>query len=302
MSALAEFQFEIVPSVDATDGVIFGIGAGISLNADGFHPGSTDWATQDVENASNGTTGFGRDRLLGPTWAWDLHINQEDLSTARTALAEFSTAWRALHIREDPGAKVAIRYRLDDEYRRIFGRPRRNDASPNNLILGGMIPFGVDFKCVDGFVYDDEESTATLAPGNSGDPIGGGFTFPIALPISGLPSTSQEVPIVVGGDAPTNPRIRFYGPWTSPSLSANGWTLSMPEYVIPSGQFVEIDTRPWACTVMLNGTTSVAGALARRQSIPAAKLQPGVSDLEVSGFSTSGGYCQLWWRNAWNSF
>lgn len=297
-----DFQFEILPSVDAEDGVVFGIGADVSLNQDGFHPGSTDWATQDVDSGATGHTNFGRDLLLGPSWSWDLHVNRDDCEEALESLGAFTTAWRALDVR-GPSEVTALRYQLVGRRRRIYGRPRRCEASPNNLILSGYTDVGVDFKAVDGFTYDDEQTGITLLlAGNEDGPAGGGLRFPARLPVDTDPTTVQQAQIVVGGDAPTYPIIRFTGPVTGPSLSTDSWVISLPEYEIPTGSFVEIDTRPWVSTVMLNGESSIAGEIGRRQNLPASRLKPGALEVSFHGASSDGtATCEVRWASAWNS-
>jgi hypothetical protein len=302
MSALEEFQFEILPTADAADGVVFGIHSDLSMDDGGFHPGSTEWASTSTASAANGATLFGRDRLLGPVWAWDLHVNRDDLENALETLSAHTTAWRWLDERDTPGAMTAIRYRLADRVRRVYGRPENHEASPNNLILSGYTPVTCDFSCVDGYTYDDALSALTLTLGVDASSGSGGLVFPVVLPANSLPSTEQAGQIEVGGDAPTYGVYRFNGPWIDPSVYTDDWTLSIPNYSIPAGQYVEIDTRPWVNTVMLNGSSSIGGLLGRRQKLPQAKLKPGPLEIKVGGYSPTGtATCQITWRNAHNS-
>lgn len=304
MSALAEFQFEILPSADAADGVVFGIGADISMNDDGFHPGSTDWATQDVDSSITGNKLFGRDVLLGPVWAFDLHVNRDDLENALKTLAAHTAAWRWLQGRNAPGARTAIRYRVGGRTRRIFGRPGKHEASPNNLILNGYSDVTCDFQATDGFTYDDDTKSVTLTLGSNEDGgTTGGLVFPIVLPASTQVGTEVVEQLTVGGDAPAYAVYRLNGPWTNPLVYTNDWALSLPDFEIPDGQYVEIDTRPWAQTVLLNGSASIAGRIGRRQKLYATQLQPGDLEVRVGGYSSTGtATCQITWRDTWNSF
>jgi hypothetical protein len=304
MSALQDFQFEILPSVDATDGVVFGIHSNVSMNEDGFHPGSTDWATQDTPSGITGVTRFGRDLLLGPVWAWDLHVNRDEVDNALESLAEHASAWRWLQGRNSPGEVTAIRYRLAGRERRIYGRPQKHEGSPNNLILSGYVDVTCDFQATDGFTYDDEPTGTILTLGAADEDTvsGGGLTFPAVLPTNALVATETAETLSVGGDAPAHAVYRLNGPWTSPSVYTDDWTLSLPDYTIPEGQFVEIDTRPWARTVLLNGVASVGGKLGRRQKLYKATLQPGDFEVRIGGFSPTGtATCQISWRNTYNS-
>ena len=302
MDTLREHQFELLPSVDATEGFVFGIGAEVSLDENGFAPGADEWTGQDNQG-TQGQTLFGRDVLTGPSWGWDLHVNRSDVDGALDTLGRFKTAWRAMHIRNTPGAQVALRYRIAGRTRRIYGRPRRFDAPPNNQILSGFVPVGVDFKAVDAYTYDDEISTATLTLGGGGsDPnSSGGLEFPVTFPLVSEPGEGNTSQVLVGGDAETHPIVRFNGPVSNPSLTADDWTLGLT-MDIPDGQYVEVDTRVWANTVMLNGNASVAGKLGRRDRLDKVVLRPGRPSFVFRGYSSNGtATCQVSWANAHNS-
>ncbi len=301
MTVLDEMQFELLPSEDAESGEPFGIGLPVSVDDGGFVPGATEWAIQDTESPTRGTTSYGRDRLLGPTWAWQLHVNESDIPSARATLSKFAAAWRAMHIRETPGAVIPLRYWLGGQARRIYGRPRRLDAPPDNLILGGFIPISVDFRAVDGFIYDDEPGVLTLGLSQGGSE--GGFLFPTVFPTTTDPVGLTVAQAVVGGDAPTYPVVRFNGPVTNPQLISDAWTISLIGVNIPTGQYVDVDTRPWKLTAMLNGTSSVAGSLARRTRMVDMKLWPGRAELIYRGTSSSGSStCEVRWNSAYHSF
>jgi hypothetical protein len=301
---IKDFNFEILPDVDADDGVLFGIGQDVSLDDGGFTPGSTDWATQDAESSQNGTTAFGRDRLLGPTWNWQLHVNRDDDVNALESLAELKTAWRALHIRNTPGAVLPLRYRLAGRTRRIYGRPRRFEESPTNTMLGGHLPISVDFKCVDGFTYDDVMQNVSMRLGqeleDEGIDTGGGFIFPLTFPTITLPPTKRQSRVLIGGDAPAYPIIRFQGPVTNPVLITDDWRIGVTMQ-IQDGQYVEIDTRPWKQTALLNGNASVAGLLGRKTRMDKVVFNPGVFEARYNGFSSGETICTVRWANTWNS-
>jgi hypothetical protein len=305
MADLNEMQFEILPFADADEGIPFGIGLDVSCDAEGFKPGGPDWYTEDGENPINGATAFGRDHLTSTTWQWDLHVNRDRTSTAVESLGVLSSAWRAPEVREVVGAVTAIRYRLAGRDRRIYGRPRRFEYSPSNLILGGLIPISADFKTADCLHYDDEESNLVMSLQISSS---GGTILPAVLPITTLPPGDGGDQAVVGGDADTYPVIRFEGPITNPSIECEAWALSLggtgtvPTFTLAEGEYVEIDTRPWAQTVLFNGDTSVAGALGSRQWLSRMKLPPGRTEFAFHGAaSSSGGTCEVRWRSAWNS-
>lgn len=304
MSALDEYQFEILPSVDAVDGQVFGIGSEISTNEDGFHPGSTSWSTQDSASEATGNVVFGKDRLSGPVWGWDLHVDREDTPTAVDSLARFTTAWRAHQIRQVTGAVLPLRYLLGGRVRRIYGRPGSIDNGINNLLLNGYADITCDFQAIDGYTYDDVESSRTFQVGESElGASGGGFTFPLTFPYGPAAPTEQVTAgLVIGGDAPTGFRARLVGPWTSPGLQTADWTLSFPGITLADGQYIDVDTRPWAATAILSSGASIGGALGRRQSLSTPRLQPGPVAMTMLGSSSTGtASCTLRWANAHNS-
>ena len=304
-TVLKDMQFEILPYAEAETGIPFGIGLEVSVDADGFQPGGPDWYTEDSENPFNGAIAFGgSDHTIGTPWQWVLHVNRDNASGALSSLGRLATAWRAgknLGV----GESCAIRYQLDGRIRRIFGRPRRFEYSPNNLMLGGLIPVQADFRPVDACTYDDIETAFRMELQT--DPLGG-LRFPVVLPQALLPSGNQDGQALVLGDADTYPVIRFEGPVVNPSIECEQWALKLggntavPTFALADGEFVEIDTRPWAQTVLFNGDTSVAGALGKRQWLSNMFMSPGNYDFRFGGASSStGAACEVRWRSAWNS-
>lgn len=296
---LNEMQFEILPYAEADRGVLFGIGCDVSVNGDGgFKPGGPDWYTEDSENPLNGATQFGQDHLLGPTWQWSMHVNRDQLGNAVKSLGELATAWRAQQVRREVGAVLCVRYQLAGRTRRIYGRPRRFEYSPDNMILNGFVPIDADFKCADANTYDDAWSSTLM--GLEVTPTGG-LVFPTVFPSTSLPSGAHDGVIMVDGDTETYPIIRFDGPVTNPSIETTDWSLAL-DIVLADGEFVEVDTRPWVNTVLLNGASSAAGALGKRQWLSNIRLTPGTHDLVYRGSASSGGStCEVRWRSAWNS-
>lgn len=297
-TALEEMQFELLPSETAESGFLFGIGSEVSCNDEGFLPGEDEWSDEDEMNPRRGGRAMGRDLLNGPTWGWDLHVDRDDRYEALDTLGRFKTAWRALHIRDTPGAVIPMRYQIGHRVRRVYGRPRRLSAPPSNMIMSGYVPITVDFAAVDGFTYDDvaQVEILSLSSGSTG-----GFTFPTEFPVTTDPVGNQQAIAVVSGDAPTYPVVRFNGPITNPSLETDNWSLAL-DFSIPSGQYVEVDLRPWALTALLNGEASVAGTLGRRTYLSAMKFEPGNHEMIFRGSSlSSSATCEVRWSNAWNS-
>lgn len=301
MTALNDHQFEILPNEDATDGFVFGIGADVSLDDGGFDPGEATWMTQDSDNSRRGVKGFGRDVTGAKTWMWASHVDQDDEVSAVEILEAFADAWSPEEVVRNPGRQVALRYRLAGRERRVYGRPRRFAAPPSNLILNGYVPVTHDFQLVDSYSYDDVESSTEILYASAAS--GGGFTLPSTMPLTTQPSNGNgSGQITVSGTSRAYPIIRFNGPWTNPVLTTDEWTLAWKGEIGPTG-YVEIDTRPWALTVLDQDGASAVEGLSRRTWLEdmwfAPKSQPQIT---LDGIAASGGAsATIRWRNTWKS-
>lgn len=302
MTILAEHQFEILPSEAASDGFVFGIGADVSVDADGgFDPGEAGWFTQTGENTRRGVRGFGRDVQSPKTWTWASHVDQLDVPSAVETLEAFADAWAPEEIVRTPGATTAVRYRLAGRDRRVFGRPRRFAAPPSNLILNGYVPVTHDFELVDAYSYDDVESNVQIPYVSSAS--GGGFILPALMPLTTQPSDGNgSAQVTVGGTARAYPIIRFQGPWTNPVFVTDDWTLRLTGEISGTG-WVEVDTRPWKLTVLDQDGGSAVDMLDRQTWLEdcwfAPQSQPQIS---LSGVAASGGAtATIRWRNTWKS-
>lgn len=300
MTALAEHQFEILPSAEANDGYVFGIGADIHVNGEGgFDPGSMDWLAQDQNNVRRGVRAFGRDTPGGKSWSWNSHTNCDDVASAVSAIEALSGYWRAPQAMESPGEHVAIRYRIADRERRVFGRPRGFSAPPSNLILSGMVPITHDFMTVDSYTYDDLESSVVVPYASSVE--GGGFILPATMPLVTNPSEGNATgQISVGGNAKTYPVIRFNGPWLNPVIDTGTWRIQWTGAILAGG-WIEIDTRPWRLTVLDQSGASAVAGIARRSDWSSWYFQPNTQpQIALSGVATGGSASAVVrWRNAW---
>lgn len=300
MTELKDYQFEILPDAEASNGFVFGIGAAVSLNDGGFDPGEKDALVQDSQNTRRGVRGFGRDVSGAATWAWESHTDQDSPETAVDVLEDMSAAWSP-YSAEDPDWITAVRYRLAGRTRRVFGRPRRYAAPPTNLILSGYVPVTHDFACIDSFTYDDIESAATIPYSSAVE--GGGFSFPTTFPVvTQVSEGSGEQQISVGGNARAYPIIRLNGPWTNPEIRTGAWTLKWKGTIPPSG-WLEIDARPWRLTVLDQDGASQVGGLARTTWLEDIWFAPKSSPHLTLGGSAPAGNAQaeVRWRNTWTS-
>lgn len=279
---LDDHQFELLPSETADSGVAFGIGLGVSCNADGFDPGSSDWLVQDQDDPFSGVTRMGRDVRKGPTWTWALHVNKEDEDDALTALEDLADAWAPEDL--DSGDVLVLRYKVGGRVRRVYGRPRRFAAPPDNRILGGMIPVTADFKLIDPHQFDDSAESITVGTTYTSE---GGFVFPVTFPVLTLPGGYMTGQAFVSGRRKTWPIIRINGPVVNPEILASNWLLKLTAN-IGEGHYIEIDTRPWKRTVTVDGTSFVPGALSPQTRLRDLFLEPGQQSFGMRGISGTG--------------
>lgn len=313
--AVTDYGFEL-------EGVPFGIGQLITVENEGFDPGSAEWLTQDQPNPRDGSTMFGRDKLTGPTWIWqlstdcygtpeeaaelgiDLDAHPTDRHAEVTALraaSRLASAWRSQRFRDKPGVVVPMKYRVGNRTRRVYGRPRTFAAPPSNRMSGGYVPITADFKCVDHLHYDDVASSATI-----GLPVGGdGVRIPARFPVRLSPAVQQPGQIQVGGDAYTYPVIRIDGPVSNPWVEGQvevgqDWRIDL-NMTIVAGDYVEIDTHPWVNTILRNDTANVSDALGRRQWLSKVRLKPGDQNITFGGSAVTGSpSVTVTWRAAWS--
>lgn len=296
-TALEDHQFELLASEDFSEGAAFGIGLAVSCNADGFDPGANDWLVQDQDDPFSGATRVGRDVRKGPTWTWALHVNMEDEEGALEALETLAEAW-APEESNTPGSVSILRYKVGGRVRRVYGRPRRFAAPPDNRILGGFVPVTADFKLVDALYYGDSVESVTLGVAYTS---AGGFVFPVTFPVMTAPGGFTPGQAVVTGRRRTYPVIRINGPIINPEVQADNWNLRL-NATIAEGDWIEIDTRPWKKTIVNSSGGSVPGLLSAQTSLRQLYLNPGSQSFGFRGISGEGtATCTISWYPAFAS-
>lgn len=292
MADLQDHQFEL-------DGFVFGFGAGLEVDQEGFDTGTAEWQTQDSTGYGSGATKYGRDVLQGPTWAWEAFTNGASEAEALAILGAAGKAWRIREKRSTPGEFSTLRYAVAGRTRRIYGRPRRFSAPPNNKILGGMVPVVVDFKAADFLHYDDIEMRVPLdtAPSRAGGLVG-----PLVGPLTTLVEAEpREGSVVVDGDEDTPLIATFYGPSSNAWLAVNGVRVCEINGAIAYDQQVEVDARPWVNTIRRDGA-AVPGLLSRRTFLDQMRLSPGPVLLEYGAIDETGtSRVEVRWRSAWST-
>jgi hypothetical protein len=283
-TVLKDHQFELLPTEDADTGITFGIHLPVSCDSDGFDPGTREWLTQDQQDPYSGVVRSGRDVLAPSPWTWALHVNRDSEENALASMQELATAWLGRSVTSSPQAAAVIRYRVGGRYRRVYGRPRRWAAPPDNRLLSGMVPVTCDFQRIDPFHYEDAFDSVTLGLSYES---AGGFVFPVVFPVITMPGGYSPGEAFVGGTVETHPIIRINGPVTNPEVFTNEWSVKLTTTIL-AGDYVEIDTRPWKRTVLRDDGGSVAGILGPRTRLRDIVLQPGQQSFGFRGFSAEG--------------
>lgn len=217
---------------------------------------------------------------------------------ALDSYSAFAGVWNDPTVRLADGAVQVLRvcYQGSSVTRRTYGRGRKIMPSYGS-VHQGLIPFVAQFQSADNTWYADILSGLTLTSAPS---FLGTITPPLTPPFQLAPAMNyQQNTLVNTGSLPTWPIITFTGPVSYPGLAF----VNTPVQVGYTGSLkaadtLVIDTRPWVRTVMLNGTTSVAGYLAGDAMI-SMQLQPGSTLVRYTGQDYTGqSTCTVQWRNA----
>lgn len=299
---LTEKQFEILPVDGSNHGVVFGLGRPVEVTASGFKPGTGDILNQDSVNKRRGTISFGRD-IKGPAeWSFSGFSNHDEEIDALESVEDLAAAWNPIDTFDTAGRVSVLRYTTAGRTRRVFGRPRRFEAAPDNVIMSGMIPVDMTFQCVDSYSYDDIEQMSVIDL--TSDNSTGGFVFPVTFPVSTLTTNNAgDDQVDVGGRVRTYPRITIRGPIVNPVLTSDDWTIRL-NGTIPQFGYVVIDCRPWVLAITDHRGANASSMLDSRSWLEDCYLRPNYrNNFNLSG-ATSGGVAraEIRWRNAYNLF
>lgn len=243
--------------------------------------GTSDWIVQD-QVAQDGRRIFGSDHVSGPTMVLSLATNVGDVRRAKAALNAVASAWRPAHA-SVAGAESVLRYMIDGEIRRVYGRPRKFAPAINGLLTSGDAAATAEFVTSDGLAYDDVERAAVvrIVP-----PATGGFTAPFVAPIiTATTGVAQGVIEDVGGDEPAPFEVEIQGPVNNPRVSGDGWALAL-QGSIAYDRSVTIDTRNY--TVLDNDGNTPSVKLSLSSNLLDARLRPGPDYLRFEGIDPTG--------------
>jgi hypothetical protein len=222
-------------------------------------------------------------------------------SSAMNAYSALAGCWNDPVVRLNYGSVQVLRafYRGAAGIRRCYGRGRKIMPAYGQ-VFQGLVPFTAQFQCADNTWYGDTLNSVTL----SSYPVSvRGLVTPTTTPVATpSPAYTSSGVISNAGSLPTWPVITITGPVSNPAVTYTGTPVSIGYTgFISAVQSLVIDTRPWARTCLLGGT-SMAGQLAGSAMI-SMQAQPGATVVTFTGNapyarSTTLATCTIAWRNA----
>ncbi len=241
---------------------------------------------------------FGVDFFRGRTITFDLAMRGLSEADVRAHGDALAAVWRANVVRRTPGAVAELRSRYRASERVVFGRPRRMALNTREAATGLLITAVADFKAADDKFYSAAEQVLSVAlvPTPSG-----GLVSPLASPLATTANSNRAVGINLGGELPTWLTLEIDGPLTNPLVTVGDlrWELNM---TIPENQTLVIDSRPWARTVLLNGSNAAGKFIRTSTRLSDSELEPGSYGVSFGGTSATGtAQLRLKWREAFST-
>jgi hypothetical protein len=204
-----------------------------------------------------------------------------------------------------PSARPQLHYILDrpGAAERMITVRAANYAGP---IVGAVQrDLQLQWVAADPYVYDPNWKQATARAGASSGP---GRLYPLGFPRT-YPAgsgSSSVATISTAGDVGIQPRYLIYGPVTNPVLTVTpsttgtpGYIRFQPGFVIPAGQWLDIDSAAKTANMNSVATASVLSSVDwMNSSWPVVPPAPASATLALSGSSTTGNtQVQASWRD-----
>lgn len=253
--------------------------------------GSAEIEAGDQPPPRGDGTAFGVDTLTGPTFTFEIGVDQVDQvgpwAAVLDAQGDMRRAWRADVIRRQPRAVAVLRTRNAGRTRRVYGRPRKFAPTPAKFDRRGYNSVVAEFKTADDLFYGDEPTLLTvgIVP-----PFTGGLSAPLSAPLTATAATSSASRMLgVAGDEPSWLQATVYGPITDPVIDIVGVLTVTLRLTIASDQRVDIDARPWVRRALTSAGASVAGAFtADTPRLSNMTIPPGYHEVALRGVDATG--------------
>jgi hypothetical protein len=298
---LSQGQYSIGKNLALGDpgAFVFGRGANaIQIQNTATDTGSL--AVQDQSVTGHDGTLFGVDTLPGMviTQTGFAYTTPATSASAMDAYSQLAGAWNDAGVRLADGSVQVLRafYPGSSAIHRTYGRGRKIQPVYGQ-VYQGVVPFTSQFQSADNTWYSDTQFSLQLTQRPS---FRATLTPPLTPPYNPAGTANfQQNSIINTGSLPTWPVITFTGPVAQPGITY----VNTPVVIGYTGNLgpadtLVIDTRPWARTAMLNGSTSVAGLLSGNPMI-GLQVQPGATVVQFKGQDFTGqATCVITWRNA----
>lgn len=284
----------IYPGTDYT----FGTGDLPVFNQKSPEIGTPEVQAADTDRPQSDGRAFGVDFYGGQSISFDLGVRAPSDAEVRDVVAQFRNIWRADAVRMTPGAVAELRCQYAGRERGVFGRPRRFSPDFSDAAVNRYVQVLADFTCADDVFYGtaDEAISFGIVP-----PSGGGLIAPLASPLATTLSSDRSQGIHVVTEAPAWPVVTIYGPVTNPGFNIGENIRMEVRVTLTEGEYVVIDTRPWARTALRNGTSTVAGAV-RGTRLSKASVLSGAYEVGFRGLDPTGtARIKVAWRRAYAS-
>jgi hypothetical protein len=301
--ALINLQYELVnPPNEAEGGFKFGRGTNFHVERVEF--GDPGIRTNDEVLTREDGERFGRDYIDGRTITFTINLLTYN-DNAALLYAQMERAWRTNDTGAGPSrqrAGVMSRLRMNRHGRPkfVYGRPR-NIAATTGRVDQGWVPVTCTFKTESHRYYEDalKQNSITPVP-----PSSGGFTFPIIFPLTTVPMSTQADIVHVEGDEDSFLVNRIDGPIVNPLIEVVGYWFVQCNITLLTGEYLEIDPRPWQRTVRKNGNIPMRGIFTpSSRRLSGQWLPPGVHQVVLKGTDPTGtARLTTSWHNTYTSW
>lgn len=279
------------------------MGPGKLVDVTSIDTGSATIRSQDVDAVTGDYRIFGRDQKTPPTFTIEGFINAPNMDAALDALDELETVWDAAETRQEAGAVLPLRYRLNGRERVVYGRPRRFAAPPMQglLMTRGRIDFTAEFELAESLSYSATLQTVEVGV-NSTENSGGGFQFPVRFPYQMLQEEeARSYEVTVAGRKPTWIEITFKGPVSNPWVQIGDLRWQLNGGIAYDG-WVRVSGWPWDQVVVDHTGKYLPGMLEARARLADLRLPPGNHQVLHGGVDVTGSARALIaWRHAYTS-
>ena len=305
-----DLGYELVnPPLTPGSGFRFGRGTLVHVERSEF--GSPDIRGDEANNPRADGIIFGREFFGGMNITFDINIKTRTPGDKGAAAKALHRAMSAAWFTEDtlvgasrltPGEISELYITDDDRTLIVYGRPREYQPTRGRT-RAGWIPVTASFRAISHKFYEAQwqHGSISSAPSTST-----GLVPPFQFPLSTFAVQVLDDFVFVGGNTETWLLTKVFGPISAPKIEVtNYYTIeTKSDFSLKSGEWLEIDPRPWVRKVMKNFTIPVAGKFTQKsRRLSMQTLPPGTHRVVLRGNDPTGtARLETSWRNAWSTW